>query len=467
MEKEWGSVRGRGKTFFKRVSSPPHHCLYFNLNIMKVYFNTFGCKTNQYDSALIGQLLEDQGLERAETLESADWVVVNTCSVTRRGEDKARQWIRMLAREHAGLNVAVVGCAVEVSNARFSGLPGVKLLLGTEEKFRIGELLKDFALNGDPRQIFGGITSAGKYQSLPVLAGHPGRARAHVKIQDGCDNRCTYCIVPYTRGPSRSRPAEDILAEALELDRNGHAEIVLTGIHIGKYGAEFEGNTEIYSLAALVEYLLINTSRVRFRLGSVEVGELDRHLLELIAAEDRLCRHLHIPLQHGADSVLRRMERKYDTAQFRKVVEQAAGSIGELGLGTDVIVGFPGESEDEFQACSSFINSLPFSYLHVFPYSVREGTPAAGMPGQVPKDIVRERVKRLRTISDLKRKSFNVFLVGRRLRVIAEEPLVEGRISSRSDNYVRCYHSGEQQENKIYEVRATGLFRDGLECEPV
>ena len=302
---------------------------------------------------------------------------------------------------------------------------------------------------------------------LPVLSGHPGRARAHVKIQDGCDNRCTYCIVPYTRGPSRSRPAEDILAEVLELDRSGHSEIVLTGIHIGKYGNEFDKGAKVNSLAGLLEYLLQKTSRVRFRLSSVEVGEIGRNLIELVADEERVCRHLHIPLQHGADSVLNRMERHYDSATFRKVVESAASSVGDLGLGTDVIVGFPGESDDEFQTCLSFIKSLPFSYLHVFPYSIRAGTPAAGMPCQVEKNIIRERVKRLRYLSDMKRKSFNNFLIGKRLQVITEEPVIDGRISTRSDNYVRCFYRAETQEKTIYSLKAAGLFRDGLECEPV
>ena len=374
--------------------------------MQQVFFNTFGCKTNQYDSALLGQTLEQSGFTLTDSLDSADWVVVNTCAVTKRGEDKTCQWVRKVGREYPQARIAVVGCSVEVSAGRFSELPGVSLLLGTEEKFRLGEVLAELEQNmGEsyhtgPEPASGLVRTLERYSQESVLTAHRNHARAFVKIQDGCNNRCTYCIVPFVRGASRSRPLAQLVAEVRALEARGHREVVLTGIHIGQYGLDL---AEPLTLADLVEKVLAETSRARIRLSSVEVGELDERLVEMLSGEQRLCRHLHIPLQHGSHTVLQRMGRKYSPAEFHCTVVRIVESVPGLGLGTDVIAGFPGETESEFSECRDFIDSLPFTYLHVFPFSPRPGTGAAGLDGRLAKEEIRRRVKILRELSSSKK----------------------------------------------------------------
>ncbi len=434
---------------------------------MKVCFNTFGCKTNQYDSALIGQALAAQGIELAVGPEDADWVVVNTCAVTRRGEDKACQWVRRVGREHPRARIAVVGCSVEVSAERFRNLPGVRLLLGTEEKFRLGEVLaglppEDKRLKNDGPELerSGEVLESTRYRggANAVFSETQARARAFVKIQDGCNNRCTYCIVPRTRGPERSRDPGEIMQEALTLENAGHHEVVLTGIHIGRYGVD---RGECSGLTRLLERLLSGTRSLRFRLGSVETGELDQPLLGLLATEPRLCRHLHVPLQHGCDSVLRRMGRWYTTAVFREQVESLKARIPLLGLGTDLIAGFPGESEEEFNGGRDFVSSLPFTYFHVFPYSPRPGTVAASLPGRIDTALARERVRVLRSVSSDKNASFRKALNGQSLPVLLETVLPDGTLACRADNYVRVY-CNPPAADEIFRLRVTRLWQDGV-----
>jgi len=430
----------------------------------KIYINTFGCKTNQYDSALLAQVLEEKGYEITGDFSSADWVVVNTCSVTRRGEDKARQWVRKVKRENPGVKIAVVGCAVESSVERFIDLPGVCLLLGTEEKSRLGDFLAGPRKNGsgwddEPLSYRGSVQNAVVFGEAGTLKAHRDRSRAFVKIQDGCDNRCAYCIVPFTRGRSRSRSLEEIIAEIKALESAGHMEVVLTGIHIGVYGRDLSENL---SLAGLIEEILLSTSIIRFRLSSLEAGELDNRLTEFLANERRICRHLHIPLQHGSESVLERMGRKYTPHDYRSQVGKLAGLVPGLGLGTDIIVGFPGETENEFEECLSFIESLPFTYLHVFPFSPRPGTRAASLGNRPDKAVVRQRVKVLRELSEKKKRFFLESLFGKMLIVLQETSLPSSGISvSRADNYARVYHQGPGTEG-FFELTAERLFRDGV-----
>ncbi|HUU27625.1 MAG TPA: tRNA (N(6)-L-threonylcarbamoyladenosine(37)-C(2))-methylthiotransferase MtaB [archaeon] len=430
----------------------------------RIFFNTFGCKTNQYDSALLKQSVEEEGFVITEDFSSADWVVVNTCAVTRRGEDKACQWVRRVGREHPGAKIAVVGCSVEVSAGRFSRLPGVRLLLGTEEKFRLGRILTGLDETGPGYQVepacqSGLASRLERYPSTPVLRAHVGRARAFVKIQDGCDNRCTYCIVPFARGPSRSRLPDEIVREVKTLEEAGHCEAVLTGIHIGRYGSDLP---RPLALASLVEKLLNQTSAIRFRLSSLEVGELDQRLLELLSGERRLCRHLHIPLQHGSAGVLRRMGRTYTPQHYREAIDKVTGRIHSPGLGTDIIVGFPGETREEFEECFNFIASLPFTYMHIFPYSPRPGTQAAEFDNRIPKNILRERIKVLHEVSDRKKNSFLEGLAGSRLRVIGESRLGSGIAVCRADNYVRVYCRECPLSGGFFDLVAENPWRDGV-----
>ncbi len=432
---------------------------------MRVFLSTFGCKTNQYDSALIGQNLAEHGYKIVEEPGSADWVVVNTCAVTGRSEDKACQWVRKIGREHPGASIAVVGCSVEVSAERFSDLPGVRLLLGTQEKFRLGRLLTEAESTGLDKalpagdRLSGGVRKVRKFDKHPVLKAYPGRSRAFVKIQDGCDNRCTYCIVPFARGPSRSRPAGQVLEEVRAMEAAGHLEAVLSGIHIGRYGEDLPGAVR---LAGLIETLLEGTRKIRFRVSSIEVAELDTYLVSLLESNRRLCRHLHVPLQHGSHSVLKRMGRLYSPEEYFETVSAVVKRLPGVGLGTDVIVGLPKETEDDFKECVKFVDSLPFTYLHVFPFSARPGTPAADMPEAPPRPVVKERVKALREISSRKKAAFLSRLVGSEVSVLPEEALSEQISSCRAGNYARVYHEGRPPEGSLYKVRVEKTWRDGL-----
>jgi len=436
------------------------------ISAVKVYLFTFGCKTNQYDTALLGQTLTEYGFEITGEPDSADWMVVNTCAVTGRSEDKARRWVRKLGREHPGAAIAVVGCSVEVSAERFSGLPGVRLLLGTEEKFRLGQLLADTSGTGFAESsllcgpaLSGSVRKAKKFAELPVLKAHPRRSRAFVKIQDGCNNRCTYCIVPFARGPSRSRPKEKVLEEVRALEAAGHLETVLSGIHIGRYGLDLPGNL---GLAGLIETLLSGTGKVRFRLSSLETAELEPKLTEMLEREPRLCRHLHVPLQHGARSVLKRMGRLYSPDEYFETLSSVVKKLPGIGLGTDLVVGFPGETGDEFEECVNFIDLLPFTYLHVFPFSPRPVTPAAEMGEVPPAALVRQRVKVLREISARKKSAFLASLAGEEISVLPEETLSSRLTSCRADNYARVYHEGRPPSESFYKVLVEKPWRDGV-----
>ncbi|MFH1069350.1 MAG: tRNA (N(6)-L-threonylcarbamoyladenosine(37)-C(2))-methylthiotransferase MtaB [Candidatus Glassbacteria bacterium] len=436
---------------------------------MKVFFNTFGCKTNQYDSALLGQSLEQAGIELADGPGAADWVVVNTCAVTRRGEDKACQWVRKIGREHPSARIAVVGCSVETSADRFREIEGVKLLLGTEEKFRLGEVLNDLTVeveknSGNDRvnvEQAGAVRGVDSFSQAAALTHRTDRSRAYVKIQDGCDNRCTYCIVPYVRGSSRSRPAGQVVQESRLLEAEGHGEAVLTGIHTGGWGRDL---VPPGTLSGLVEAILAETGTIRLRLSSIDINEIDSALVDLMCGHPRVCRHLHVPLQHGSDRILQAMGRRYSSAEYAGKLKKITDRIPQLGLGTDVIVGFPGEGEEEFEECRRLIESLPFTYLHVFPYSPRPGTSAARLEGRPPKPVVRERVKVLRELSQAKHQRFLHSLAGAELSVLKESILAGGVTAARAGNYVRVYLRGACPEG-VFRARAAEVWRDGVRAE--
>lgn len=435
---------------------------------MKVFLTTFGCKANQHDSALLDQSLSTCGFEVTEDLSVADWVVVNTCAVTRRSEDKARQWIRKAARECPDAAIAVVGCSVEASPERFGSLPGVRLLLGTAEKFSMGRMLAEIDSTGPGPETAlieqsGAVRKEKKFEQRPVLRAQPQRSRALVKIQDGCDNCCAYCIVPYTRGGSRSRPAEQVLEEVRSLEQAGHLEAVLTGIHIGRWGMDLGTGGKKKRLDSLIEILLAGTEKIRFRLSSLEVGELTPELIGLLQGEEkRFCRHLHVPLQHGSASVLERMGRLYSPQEYLRTLSPVVERVPDIGIGADIIVGFPGETGEDFERCYDFVAAFPFTYLHVFPFSPRPGTPAAEMDEVPQRGEVRQRAKMLRELSKEKKKQFLSSLVGQRLAVVPEQALPEGVISCRAGNYARVYHRGASFREAAYEVRVEYLWRDGV-----
>lgn len=353
----------------------------------RVYLHTFGCKANQYDSEVVRQALQAAGVAVADHPEGVDAAVVNSCTVTHTSEGKMRALVRRLARRNPNVRTVIMGCAAARSPDALRSLPGV---VGVVAGADASQVLA--ALGIEP----GAVSN--------VLRRFARGARAWLRIQDGCDEHCTFCATRLARGPNRSRPAEQLVDEAQRL-ADSHAEIVLTGVHIGAYGTDLAPGSD---LGRLCERLICAVPAVRFRLSSIEATEVDRRLEELlVAAPERLAPHLHAPLQSGSDRILKRMGRHWYTAgSYRRRIEALAERLPVLGLGADVIVGFPGETEEDFALTERLVAALPYTYLHVFPYSERPGTAAQRLGGRPDPRLVAERSERLRQLAAAKQTAY-------------------------------------------------------------
>lgn len=380
---------------------------------------TLGCKTNQFESVSMEEKLAAAGYRQVPFEEGADLVVVNTCTVTAATDSQSRNLIRRARRHNLDCRVIVTGCYAQVDPEAIRRIPGVSVVLGNDDK---KDLLAYLEKNHADQ-----VVEVSDIRSVDQAVPHEinsfaERSRAFVQIQNGCDAYCSYCIIPFARGSSRSAPVDQVLAQVRRLASNGYPEVVLTGIHIGNYGADLDPQL---SLVELVRRLERETGVARLRLGSIEPTEIPDELIEAIDRSSIICPHLHIPLQSGDDRVLERMNRHYTADDFYRLVERINRQLPDLALGLDVISGFPGETEKEFDNTCRLIDSLPVSYLHVFPYSRRPGTPAAGMNGQVPGDVARERAARLRVLSETKQQEYGRRFIGRELEVVVEKG--EGR----------------------------------------
>ena len=383
--------------------------------LMKVAVTTLGCKVNQYESAALCEALEAKGCRIVPFGEAADCCIISTCTVTSRADFQSRQLIRRAHRSNPGAAVIVTGCYAQTSPEGIAGLPGVAAVVGNEEKSTIPALLPSIG-HGGCRILVSDIRQAGGFS--PFFAKHfAGHTRAFLKIQDGCDAFCSYCIVPYARGPARSLPEAEVKRQIVALGRNGYREIVLTGIHLGAYGQDLNPQTDLLCLLKWVE---IERPVERLRLSSLEPTEVTDELIALMAGAKVLCPHLHIPLQSGDDSILRLMDRHYDRAFFRDRMAKIRAALPDAAIGIDVLTGFPGEGEDEFGNTLRFIDEIPATYLHVFPYSNRPGTPASGLTGQVRHEEKKRRAALLRQLGKQKHRAFIGRFVGRHLSVLVE-----------------------------------------------
>lgn len=397
---------------------------------MRVAYRTFGCKANQYDTGRMRQELEARGGNTVESHEDADVCVINTCTVTNQADAQARGWIRRLNREKPGIRIVVAGCSAALRPDDYAAMEGVEGVVGGHDPVQVALALPRRAppapSTGDPAGEsplvqLGVRTSLDRFDVEPVaaeiLTRREGATRGWLKIQDGCDRRCAFCATRLARGRSRSRPVEEVVAEALLLARS-HPELVLTGIHIGHYGVDLDPRT---SLSRLLARLLEAVPDVRFRLGSVEATEIDDLLLDLLETSGgRVAPHLHMPLQSGADPVLRRMRRWHTREMYRKRALEIAGRMPVLGLGADIITGFPGETEDDHRDTFALVDELPFTYLHVFPFSPRDGTVAADLPDPVPQRIAGERSRELRERVHEKGLAYRTRRIGEEADVVRE-----------------------------------------------
>ena len=428
---------------------------------------TLGCKVNQCDGASMSLELENAGFRPVAFPSFADAYIINTCTVTAFADFQGRQLVRRAFRINPHARVIVTGCLAQTQPQVPAALGGVAVVAGNDHKHLIAQLLSRPA--GDfPLVLAGDIFEQKNFPHLPA-AGITGRTRAFFKIQDGCDDFCSYCIVPYARGKSRSLPVAGVCDGVRHFVRQGCSEIVLTGIHLGNYGQDLVPPT---GLAGLLETLLSQNNNVRFRLSSIEPLEVTDDLLALFGRHENLCPHLHIPLQSGDDTILKKMKRSYDRDFFRSLINRVSLGVPDIAIGADVMVGFPGEGEKEFAQTLSLLEELPLAYLHVFPYSERPGTAAFGLPRKVPDKIKKERAAMLRTLGAGKREAFLQKFLGRTLPVLVEGssgknngpakgfshnylPVVLGRdTAGRANTIVRvkitAYHHGRLTGEVVY-----------------
>ncbi len=387
--------------------------------------HTLGCKVNQQETEAVLEFFRLQGYSVRDFAETADVYLINTCTVTHLGDRKSRQMIRRARRQNPHALVVVMGCYAQRAPDEIMEIPGVDLIVGNQDRAQIMPQLADLLAaggeRGKPLNLVQNIGNARTFEELP-LSLERNRIRAQVKVQDGCNQFCTYCIVPYTRGPVRSRPAERVVDEVSQLVAAGFAEIVLTGIHTSAYGLEWRDEKGHPNLADLVQLILERVPGLRrLRISSLEPTEIPEALLEIMVKSPVLCRHLHIPLQSGDDQILREMHRPYTAGQYLNIVERLRKEIPGLAITTDVMVGFPGETEAHFQRSYDSIQELGFSDLHVFKYSPRTGTPAAAFKEQVPAKVKESRSQRLLALTSELKLRFAAQFAGKTLTVLLEE----------------------------------------------
>lgn len=420
-------------------------------------FATLGCKVNQYETESMEGLFKTHGYELVSFSEEADVYVINTCSVTQLGEKKSRQLIRRAHRMNPAAVVAVTGCYAQAEAETIRAMEGVGVVIGTRERGRIVELVEEAMASGQTQDVVGNIMEADTFEDIP-LTEWPLRTRAFLKIQEGCTNFCTYCIIPYTRGPLRSRPVDSIREEAGRLADGGFHEIVLTGIHLGAYGRDL---TDDIDLADAAQAVLDAGGIKRLRIGSLESIEVSPKLLALLKEDGRICHHLHLPLQAGHDVVLKAMNRHYTAAEFKDLLAHLLSEVPDLAITTDIIVGFPGETDEIFEETLKYVESLPLSGMHVFPYSRRKGTPAASYPNQVEESVKKERAHRMGQLAEQKAQDYAATWIGKDVEILVER-CTDGRIEGLTPQYIRVHAEGQAEEGTFLTVCPQKVTEAGL-----
>lgn len=426
----------------------------------KIAFYTLGCKVNQADTAGMEKLFRTAGYETVPFEREADVYLINTCVVTNIGQRKSRQIIRRAVRKNPGAVIAVAGCYPQTAAEEVGKIKGVDILIGNQDRLHVVELVES-ALEGcrtDTVAAVHKLEAGTAFEELPA-DDEAQKTRAFLKIQEGCNQFCTFCIIPYARGPLRSRSLDSITEEVKVLVGSGFREVVLLGIHLGAYGKE---NSGISSLSAAVTAALSVSELERLRLGSLESIEVEDELLSLMAADSRLQRHLHLPLQSGSDRILQLMHRPYDSVTYANLLCRIRQTIPDVAITTDIIVGFPGETEEDFTATKEFAIACCFSKIHIFPFSARKGTPAENFPGAVPEKTKQRRAAELAQISEESHSVFCRSMLGKTVEVLFEDE-VEGLWEGLSGNYLRIYAPfAEKLAGKIACVKLVKLWQDGL-----
>jgi threonylcarbamoyladenosine tRNA methylthiotransferase MtaB len=422
------------------------------MKMATVAFHTLGCKVNHYETESIWQLFKAEGYERVEYENIADVYVINTCTVTNTGDKKSRQVIRRAVRKNPDAVIAVTGCYAQTSPAEIMAIPGVDIVVGTQDRVKMLDYISQYKEDRQPINAVGNIMKSRVYEELDVPS-FTDRHRASLKIQEGCNNFCTFCIIPWARGLMRSRDPKEVIHQAQQLVDAGYKEIVLTGIHTGGYGEDMKD----YNLAMLLRELeekVVGLKRIR--ISSIEASQITDEVIDVLAHSKKVVRHLHIPIQSGSDTVLKRMRRKYTMEFFADRLVKLKAALPGLAVTSDVIVGFPGETEEEFMETYNFIKEHKFSELHVFPYSKRTGTPAARMDGQIDENVKNGRVHRLIALSNQLAKEYASQFEGEVLEVIPEEQVESGLYEGYTDNYLKVHFPAtDEMIGEIVKVKIT------------
>ena len=403
-----------------------------------------GCKVNQYESEAIAELFAEKGYEIVDIDDEADVYVINTCTVTNFGDKKSRQLIRKVKRQNENAIVCVVGCYAQTAPQELMKVEGVNLVLGTKDRAQIVELVENYKVENGVESHVSDIMKERLFEPLSIqkLA---NRTRAYLKIQDGCSQYCSYCIIPYARGPIRSREPEDVIAEVKRLAENGFKEVVLTGIHVASYGKDRRDTSLLEILRQVHEVEGID----RIRFSSIEPNVVTEEFAQAIADMPKVCDHFHLSLQSGCDKTLKEMNRKYDTEKYRQAAATLRKYLPEVALTTDIIAGFPGETEEDFQASYDFAKEIGFAKIHAFPYSPKRGTPAAERKDQLLNAVKSERSHRLIELSDKMADDFVQAYVGKEVEVLFERAIEDGVYEGHTTNYIKVKATSEKDLTNI------------------
>jgi threonylcarbamoyladenosine tRNA methylthiotransferase MtaB len=421
----------------------------------RFYVENFGCRATQADGAAIERQFVERGLARAETAQDAQVVVLNTCTVTASADQDVRNSIRRIHRVNPSCRILVTGCYAQRAPEELANISGVSWVVGNSHKHQIGEVACGSSQNGfvplgslsQPELLVGDIFAHTELTAAPDFEADTSseNTRPNLKVQDGCNNRCSFCIIPSVRGRSRSLPAADVIREVHGLVGSGYREIVISGINLGRWGRDLNQPSKF---AALLRRILEETSVEKIRISSVEPMDWTDELIELCAQSPRIAKHAHVPMQSGSDRVLRLMHRKYRPWHYAEKVQEIRSKMPTAAIGADVMVGFPGESDLDFEETRSFIASLPMTYLHVFTFSARPGTPAASMPGQVHPQVMKERNRVLRELAAAKKRQFQGQFIGKALQAITLTNFNGTHTEALTDNYQKLWVEGSREPNQ-------------------
>ena len=426
----------------------------------RVAFYTLGCKVNQYETEAMLELFEKEGYEKAETEDYADVYVINTCTVTHMSDRKSRQYIRRMKKKNPDAIIAVVGCYSQVSPEEILSIDEVNLVMGTNDRKKIVEEVKKIDASRKVSTV-DDIMKVKAFEEIEINKTN-GKTRAFLKIQDGCDRYCSYCIIPYARGRVRSRDLESIVKEVENLAANGYKEVVLTGIHVASYGKDIK-ETDIKLLDVIKQINNIEGIE-RIRLSSVEPILFTDEFVEAVSAMDKVCPHYHLSLQSGCDETLKRMKRRYTTEEYKTIVDRLRAAIPNVSITTDVIVGFPGETNEEFDKTYEFLKDIELTHMHVFKYSPRKGTPAATMENQVDPSTKHERSEKLLQLNEENFKKFGQKMLDKEFNVLFEQKVGDNKFEGLTENYVKVIvESDKDLSEQILKVKITDVKNEFLE----